>query len=70
MYELSLQIKNWKLILGWLIMNSWIHSSEFELTYVPYKIVNRAYTLNSSLDFHLLFENVTTYNYKISYTSS
>ena len=32
------------------------------------KIVNRAYTLNSS--FYLLFENFTTYNYKISYTSS
>ena len=34
------------------------------------KIVNRVYTLNSSLDFYLLFENFTTYNYKISYTSS
>ena len=34
------------------------------------KILNRVYTLNSSLDFYLLFEHFTTYNYKISYTSS
>ena len=34
------------------------------------KIINRAYTLNSSLDLYLLFENLTTYNYKILYTSS
>ena len=27
------------------------------------------YTLKSSLDLYLLFENFTTYNYKISYTS-
>ena len=27
------------------------------------KIVNRTYTLNSSLDFYFLFENLTTYNY-------
>ena len=26
--------------------------------YDPYKIVNRVYTLNSSLDFYLLFENL------------
>ena len=32
------------------------------------KIVHLAYTLTSSLDFHLLFENCITYNYKISYT--
>ena len=31
------------------------------------KFVNRAYTLNSTLDSYLLFENFTTYNYKISY---
>ena len=31
------------------------------------KIVHRAYTLNSSLDFYRLFENFTTYNYKILY---
>ena len=31
------------------------------------KIVNRVYTLNSSLDFYLLFKNLTTYNYNISY---
>ena len=29
--------------------------------YVPYKIVNKIYTLNSSLDFYLVFEN-PTYN--------
>ena len=29
----------------------------------PSKIVNRAYTLQSSLDFYLLFENFTSYNY-------
>ena len=29
--------------------------------YVPYITGNRAYTLHSSLDFHLLFENFTTY---------
>ena len=28
------------------------------------EIVNRVYTLNSSLDFYLLFDNFTTYNYK------
>ena len=32
------------------------------------KIVNKAYTQNSSLDFYLLFEQFTTYNDKISYT--
>ena len=32
------------------------------------KIVNRVYTLNSSLDFYLLFENFTTYSYNIPYT--
>ena len=31
------------------------------------KIVNRAYTLNSSLDFYLLFENFTAYNYCTSW---
>ena len=31
------------------------------------KIVNKAYKLNSSLDFYLLFENFITYKYKISY---
>ena len=37
--------------------------------YVSYtNILNRAYTRNSSLDFDCLFENFTTYNYKISYT--
>ena len=34
------------------------------------QIVNTAYTLNSSLIFYLLLENFTTFNYKISYTSS
>ena len=31
------------------------------------KIVNGVYTLNSTLDLYLLFENLTTYNYKISH---
>ena len=34
------------------------------------KIVNRDYTLNLSSEFYLLFQNCTTYNYKISYISS
>ena len=31
------------------------------------KNFNRAYTINSTSDLYLLFENVTAYNYKISY---
>ena len=30
--------------------------------------LNKVYTLNSSLDVYLLFENCTTCNYKIPYT--
>ena len=41
MYELSLKLKNWKLQY---VTLGWLNSSEFELKYVPYKIVKGLHT--------------------------